>query len=398
MAVLFLIVFVDLLGFGIVIPLLPFYAEHFGAGPAAATWLMGCYSLAQLFFSPVWGRLSDRHGRRPILLVALAFSVASYLWLGFADALWMLFAARLLAGVGAGNIAAAQAYVADVTTPENRAKGMGMIGAAFGLGFTVGPALGGLLAGSAVTAASAALPAFVAAGLSAVAWLATLLLLPESLKPGEMPAGPAGRLRLAREAFGQPGLRRLILLLFLTLTAFAGMETTFALWAQAGFGWGPRQVGWIFFLVGMVLILVQGGLIGRLTQRFGEARLVVAGTALIAAGLLGLTQARGLAGVLAASALLALGMGLLNPSVNSLLSRRARGDSQGGILGVAQSAGSLARIVGPAIAGALFAAQGRNAPYYLGAMIMVVVLAFAVGLLREAPPLRARAAGAAEPR
>jgi DHA1 family tetracycline resistance protein-like MFS transporter len=389
MAILFLIVFVDLLGFGIVIPLLPFYAEHFGAGPAAATWLMGSYSLAQLFFSPLWGRLSDRYGRRPILLVALAFSVVSYIWLGMADALWMLFAARLLAGAGAGNIAAAQAYVADVTTPEKRAKGMGMIGAAFGLGFTVGPALGGLLAGNAVTAASAALPAFAAAALSAVAWLTTLLLLPESLKPGEVPAERPGRLRLAREAFGQPVLRRLILLLFLTLTAFAGMETTFALWAQAGFGWGPSEVGWIFFLVGMVLILVQGGLIGRLTQRFGEARLVVAGTALIALGLLGLTQVRGLAGVLVTSAVLALGMGLLNPSVNSLLSRRARSDNQGGILGVAQSAGSLARIVGPLIAGALFAAQGRNAPYYLGTAIMLVVLALTLGLVREQPALPA---------
>jgi MFS family permease len=396
MAVLFLIVFIDLLGFGIIIPLLPFYAEHFGAGPAVATWLMASYSLAQLFFSPIWGRLSDRHGRRPILLIALGFSVASYLWLGLAGALWMLFAARLLAGVGAGNIAAAQAYVADVTTPENRAKGMGLIGAAFGLGFTVGPALGGLLAGDARTATSVALPAFVAAGLSAAAWLATLIFLPESLKPGDLPEARAGRLQLAREAFGRPALRRLILLLFLTLTAFAGMETTFALWAQAGFGWGPREVGWVFFLVGMVLILVQGGLIGRLTQRFGEARLVVAGTALIAAGLLGLTQARGLTGVLVTCTLLALGMGLLNPSVNSLLSRRARADNQGGILGVAQSASSLARIVGPAIAGPLFANEGRNAPYYLGTAIMLAVLAIAFGLLRDNPPLPA--ASAAEPR
>jgi DHA1 family tetracycline resistance protein-like MFS transporter len=175
------------------------------------------------------------------------------------------------------------------------------------------------------------------------------------------------------------------------------METTFALWAQAGFGWGPREVGWVFFLVGMVLILVQGGLIGRLTQRFGEARLVVAATALIAAGLLGLTQARGLAGVLVTSTLLALGMGLLNPSVNSLLSRRARADNQGGILGVAQSASSLARIVGPAIAGALFGAEGRNAPYYLGTAIMLVVLVLAFGLLRD-PPLKAAAGHAPEMR
>jgi len=154
MAILFLIVFIDLVGFGVVIPLLPYYALHFNATPLEVTLMMACYSLAQFFSSPFWGRMSDKLGRRPILLVSLGASVLSYLWLGVADALWMLFAARLLAGAGAGNIAAAQAYITDSTAPENRAKGMGMIGAAFGLGFTVGPAFGGLLAGSDPTAAA----------------------------------------------------------------------------------------------------------------------------------------------------------------------------------------------------------------------------------------------------
>src|SRR5579883_483381 len=160
MYILFFIVLIDLIGFGVVIPLLPFYGVHFGANPAEVTWMMGCYSLAQFFFSPLLGRLSDRWGRRPVLLVSLAFSVASYVWLGFADALWMLFVARLVSGAGAGNIAAAQAYIADVTTPETRAKGMGMLGAAFGLGFTVGPALGGAIAGSEPTASALARPVF----------------------------------------------------------------------------------------------------------------------------------------------------------------------------------------------------------------------------------------------
>src|SRR5215813_4693934 len=181
MPVLFFIVFIDLVGFGVVIPLLPFHAERFGAAPDRVTLVMASYSLAQFFFAPLWGRLSDRFGRRPILLVSLVFSVASYLWLGFADALWMLYGARLLAGAGAGNIAAAQAYVADVTPPEGRAKGMGLIGAAFGLGFTVGPALGGLIAGSDPTTAAVARPAFVAAALSAAAFVGTLLFLRESL-------------------------------------------------------------------------------------------------------------------------------------------------------------------------------------------------------------------------
>src|SRR5882672_11395357 len=253
MAVLFFIVFIDLVGFGIVIPLLPFYAEHFGASPDRVTLVMASYSLAQFFFAPVWGRLSDRFGRRPILLVSLVFSVASVFLLGIADALWMLYAARLLAGAGAGNIAAAQAYVADVTPPEGRAKGMGLIGAAFGLGFTVGPAIGGLIAG-------------------------TLIFLRESLTADRHARPRPSRWRLAQDAFGRPALRQLLLLLFITLVAFAGMETTFALWAEGAFGWGPRQVGGIFFFVGIVLILVQGGLIGRLTKRFGEARLLLAGS------------------------------------------------------------------------------------------------------------------------
>src|SRR5579872_7006563 len=179
MAILFFIVFIDLLGFGIIIPQLPFYGVHFGASPAAVTLLMSCYSLAQFFMSPVLGRLSDRVGRRPVLMVSMACSCLAYLWLGFASALWMLFAARLLAGAGAGNIAAAQAYIADVTPPEKRAKGMGMIGAAFGLGFTIGPAIGGLLAGSDPTHAALARPGFLAAGLSAVAFLVTAARLKE---------------------------------------------------------------------------------------------------------------------------------------------------------------------------------------------------------------------------
>src|SRR5471032_2828544 len=183
MPTLFAIVVIDLIGFGIIIPLLPFYAEHFSATPLVVTLLMSTYSLFQLVAAPLWGHLSDRHGRRPILLVSLAGGVAGYLWLGFADALWMLFAARALQGVCAGNIAAAQAYVADVTTPEKRAKGMGMIGAAFGIGFVIGPALGGALAGGDPTAPDVAAPAFFAAALSASAFCATLVYFMERRSP-----------------------------------------------------------------------------------------------------------------------------------------------------------------------------------------------------------------------
>jgi len=384
MAVLFLIVFVDLVGFGVVIPLLPYYALRFDATPLEVTSLMACYSFAQFFSSPILGRLSDRLGRKPVLLASLSCSVLSYLWLGFADALWMIFAARLLAGAGAGNIAAAQAYVSDVTPEVGRAKGMGMIGAAFGLGFTLGPAIGGLLAGSDPRSTALSRPAFAAAALSAIALVLAVILLRESLAPqARGQAGRPGRVALAREAFTRPMLRDLILLFFLTTCAFAGLESTFALWANSGFGWGPLQVGWVFFYVGLVLAAVQGGLVGRLSRRFGESRLAAAGAALLTLGLLGLPFSGSLAGVLAVMASLALGLGVLNPSVTSLVSQAARADERGGILGVNQSGQSLARILGPLIAGFVYTAGGRNTPYYVGAIIMAAVVAMAARLPRR---------------
>jgi DHA1 family tetracycline resistance protein-like MFS transporter len=383
MAVLFLIVFIDLLGFGIIIPQLPFYGVHFGASPAAVTLLMSCYSLAQFFMSPVLGRLSDRIGRRPVLLVSMACSCLAYLWLGFASALWMLFGARLLAGAGAGNLAAAQAYITDVTSPEARAKGMGMIGAAFGLGFTIGPWLGGVVAGSNPTAEDLQRPAFVAAGLSALAFILAIAVLKESLPKTGAPAPRANRWQLARSSFRRPTLRLLILLFFAITAAFAGMETTFALWTKEAFGWGPEQVGWLFFFVGCVLIVVQGALIGPLSRRFGEGRLVLLGAASIALGLGAITVSGHLPMLLVASACLAVGMGLLNPSINSLISRQAGAEERGGIMGVAQSGASLARVVGPAVAGPLFELIGRNAPYYAGALVMLGVLGFALRLPRE---------------
>src|SRR5471032_946482 len=206
MPTLFAIVVIDLIGFGIIIPLLPFYAEHFSATPLVVTLLMSTYSLFQLVAAPLWGHLSDRHGRRPILLVSLAGGVAGYLWLGVSDALWMVFAARALQGLCAGNIAAAQAYVADVTAPENRAKGMGMIGAAFGIGFIIGPALGGLLAGPDPAAPDVAAPALLGAALSAVAFLGTILFLTESLPAALRGALRSGRVESIARALRRPAL------------------------------------------------------------------------------------------------------------------------------------------------------------------------------------------------
>jgi DHA1 family tetracycline resistance protein-like MFS transporter len=384
MVVLFAILLTDLIGFGVVIPLLPFYGEHFGASPLVVTLLMSTYSLFQLFAAPLWGRLSDRHGRRPILLVSLAGSIAGYLWLGFADALWMLFAARALQGACAGNIAAAQAYVADVTTPENRAKGMGMIGAAFGIGFTIGPAIGGLLAGTDPAAPDVQTPAFLGAALSGLAFLGTLLFLKESLPVSMRRMLRNGRIEAVSRSWRRPALRLLLVLFFLIVFAFAGMETTFALWASRQFGWGAAQVGYVLTFVGICSALMQGLLIGRLTRRFGEERLLLAGVAAIAVGLLAIPFSTSLAILLAATGVLALGMGMTQPTLNSLISRRAGANEQGEVMGVVHSFGSLARILGPAFAGMLFNAYDRNAPYYAGAALMALVLILALRLPRPA--------------
>ncbi len=418
MGSLFCIVFIDLVGFGVVIPLLPYYGLTFHASPFEVTAMMACYSVAQFVTSPLLGRLSDRVGRRPVLLFSLACFALSYVGMAFSTALWMLFAARLFAGACAGNIATAQAYIADITPPEKRARGMGLIGAAFGLGFTLGPPIGGILAGDSPTAADLARPAFVAAGLSAIAFFLVVFLLRESL-PAAARATIArpGRAAALRLAVARPELGRLVFLMFATVTAFAGMETTFALWATASFGWGPEQVGSNFFYVGVVLATVQGVLIGPLSKRFGEARLVAFGAASIGLGLFAVTWATVLAPYFAASpafqavalaaadlvhvridaavipvalasALLALGMGLFNPSLTSLISRQSAADEHGMVMGVSQSAGSLARIVGPLIAGTLFQFAGPNAPYYAGGMVMIVVALAATRLRRRsAEPL-----------
>jgi MFS transporter, DHA1 family, tetracycline resistance protein len=385
MPTLFLIVFVDLVGFGLVIPLLPFYAVRFGASPQQVTLLLAVYSLMQLFAAPLWGRLSDRVGRRPVLMISMAASVLAYVWIGIAPALWMLFAARGLAGACAGNIAAAQAYIADITKPEERAKGMGLIGAAFGLGFIIGPALGGFLAGNDPATADVETPALVAAGLSFVALSGVVLLLSESL-PADL-RGLSGRARSRLNAIAdvlrRPVLSRLIVIFFLVILAFAGMESTFALWAIEQFGWGPGQVGYVFAYVGVLSAILQGGLIGRLTRRFGEERLLLCGLTLIGGGLLAMLVAHRVVVLTLAVSALALGMGLTQPSLNSLISRRAGREEQGEVLGVSQSVGSLSRVLGPAAAGFFFAELGRNAAFLWGAVLSGVALFLALKLVRS---------------
>ena len=396
MPILFLIVFIDLVGFGLVIPLLPFYAVRFAASPLQMTTLFATYSLMAMLTAPFWGRLSDRVGRRPVLLASMAAAALAYIWLAFASELWMLFAARAFAGACAGNIAAAQAYIADVTPPEGRAKGMGMIGAAFGLGFIIGPVIGGLVAGNDVATADLTTPGLIAAGLSVLACIGVIVLLRESRGPAPR-SRARSRFTALRDALTRPVLAGLIGVFFLATLAFSGMETTFAWWALAQFSWGPRSTAFVFFYVGVLAALMQGVLIGPLTRRFGEQCLLLTGLALIAAGLLLLSVSSDVPRLIAAVTLLAIGNGGATPALNSLISRSADSEEQGEVLGVTQSAGSLSRVLGPLAAGALFSEFGRSSPYLWGGILVSVALLIALRLPQVARrPYPAPPPGAAQ--
>ena len=379
MLILFFIVFIDLIGFGVIIPLLPFYAEFYQASPATVGLVMATYSLTQFLAAPFWGRLSDRIGRRPVLLISLAGAALSYVWLGFAESLWMLFAARAAGGAMAGNISAAFAYVADITTRENRAQGMGVIGAAFGLGFIAGPAIGGFLAGSDPVNADFQSPAFAAAGLSAAAWIMAVVVLKESL-PVEirrkLAAQPAKkRLAMFRKALGRPHLGLLILMTFLATFVFAGLEATFAMWSRRQFGWGPEQNGYLFAFVGLLSAAIQGGLVGRLARRFGEARLIIQGAGALAVGVLLIPFSNHIAVLIIAMAIAGYGFSIISPSLNSLISLQVGEDEQGDIMGVTRSASTMARFTGPAWAGFLFGVLGMDWPYFGGVLVMLIVVA-----------------------
>jgi Arabinose efflux permease len=386
MRTLFFVVFVELIGFGVIIPLLPFYGEHYHASPAQVGLLMASYSLAQFLTAPFWGRLSDRIGRKPVLIASLGGAAASYVLLAFADHLWMLFAARLFGGAMAGGIAAAFAYAADISTPATRARAMGVVGAAFGVGFIFGPAIGGLLSGSDPATADFRSPALAACALSTTALLLTIFILPESLPADARQSKRTqrqNRWQMFRIALAQPALLRLLGLMFLATFAFASMETTFAMWSRRQFGWGPEQNGYLFAMIGLISAAIQGGLVGRLARRFGEMRLVVAGAAALAAGMLAIPFSTHLATLLPAMAAAAIGFSMLTPSLNSLVSLQVGRDVQGGAMGVSRSATTLARVLGPVCGGALFSYFGKTAPFIGAAIVMCLVVAMALEASRR---------------
>jgi MFS transporter, DHA1 family, tetracycline resistance protein len=369
-------------GFGIVLPLLPFYADRFGASGLQVGLLITVYSAAQLFLAPLWGRWSDRFGRRPILILGLMGSAVSYVVFAYAGSLAALFLSRLLAGAGGATVPVAQAYIADITPPERRAGNLGLIGAAFGLGFIFGPALGGMLAPLSVQA-----PGLVAAALCFGNGILALVFLPESLprsgraaRADEQPRSTPRDLRLA---LMDPGTSRILLLFFLFTVAFSAMQPTFPLFGSLRFGLEERHVGYLFAFLGMISAVVQGGLVRKLAPILGEDRLIRFSSLPFIAGLLTIGLAPGVGYLLVGLALLALGFGGSLPSMTSLLSRTAPSEIQGSVLGVGQSVGSLARIVGPLLAGMLFDVRGIAWPYFGGAL--VAMAAFGVALTLRPP-------------
>ncbi len=376
LAILFIIVFIDLLGFGMVIPVMPLYAARLGASEAWVGLLSAGYSLMQFVFAPIWGRWSDRVGRRPVLLVSIAMTALAFAMYGAASTFGILLVSRLFAGAATANIAIARAFVADVTPPEGRAKGMGIIGAAFGLGFVLGPAIGGFLS----QAVSVSFPAYVAAALAGANGIAAYFVLPE---PEERSVREEARRVRFAEFFTEmrrPGIRRLILIFGLTVLAFAAMEATYALLVTKRYGLDLEHVDYLFAYIGVLIVIVQGGLIGRLTRAYGEKRLLVAGLVLQAVALALLPFAVTTIGLILATAPLAIGSGLSQPSLASLLSRFARADDQGGTLGMGESAAAIGRVIGPVSGTWTFKNVSMGFPYLVGAGLMVAGAILGVAL------------------
>lgn len=366
---LFLVVFLDLIGFGMIIPVFPFYAQKVGVDPASVIFFLGLYSLGQLVGAPLWGSLSDRIGRRPVLLFTLLGNAAASWMLAYADSGLSLAASRILAGLAAGNISAAYAYTTDITTDATRPKALGLLGSAFGLGFILGPALGGLLAGTnADNVGALARVAHGAAMLSLVAFVLTWFRLPESLPLEKRAMKGAKRVSVASQ-FKRPVLRDLLWSTVIVVAAVALFQSTLALFAANRLAVGPRALGWIYGFVGVISVTVQAGAIGKLTKRFGAASLTRAGAILIAIGLACIPPVHSMALLLVALALFGVGSALFNPSMSGLVAATAAPHERGAVLGAYQSAASMGRVVGPFLASAVARASSLQWPFVLGAVV-----------------------------
>lgn len=398
----FLVVLIDLMGFGIVLPLLPFYASQFGVSAVMIGLLYSVYSFAQLIFSPFWGGLSDRIGRRPIMLISTLGSCLAYVLFGFAHSFAVLFISRLLAGMMGGNISTAQAYVADVTTPEDRAKGMGLIGAAFGIGFTIGPALSTLMVHPRfienfnspafgglydwMLAHRYSLPGFAAALLSSLSFLMIVFKLPETVTPGAPAAGDAARVvktsvlsagfwrQLKTGALSSSAvLPHLLLAMWLLALSFSSLYSAFPLYCRSVLSLSAEHVGMIFVWMGLVTVLVQGGLIRVLVKRFSEKSIFITGSLLMAVGMALIPVGHTQSWITWSLVLMAFGASLNGPVLTSLISKEAGAANVGFLMGASQGLSALGRAIGPTWGGYLYGLK-PTLPFVVTASTLLILV------------------------
>jgi MFS transporter, DHA1 family, tetracycline resistance protein len=379
LAIILLVIFIDLIGFGMIIPILPLYAQGLGAREWQIGLLLASYSFMQFLASPVLGGISDRFGRKPVLLCSLLGSAIGYILMANAHSLFMLFLARIIAGISGASVGTASAYIADVTPPENRSRRIGLIGAAFGVGFVLGPAIGGLL-----SLVSVAAPFWFAAVVALANALAVIALLPEPKEHADRLQNLESAAGVWSGSFGR-WLAFLVLTYFVSIAGFAIVTMIYPQVSNRRFGLSQSQISWIFVLLGLIGALIQGGAIGRLAKRFGDYKLAVVGLAVMAASMALMALGTNVPLFLLFTIGLGIGNSLAQPTINAMASKAAHAGAQGRVLGTLQSAGSLGRVCGPAIAGFLLASdRGRppieygNTPFLIGGLVMA--LAFVVSL------------------
>ena len=383
--VIFSIVLVDMLSFSLVLPLLPGYAKAFGASPLVTGLIFSAYPLMQVIAAPILGRMSDMFGRKPILLLSIGGTACALVLLGFANSLWMLLASRMLDGITGGNISVAQAYMTDITSEADRGKAFGLVGAAFGLGFIIGPLTGGLLA-----VYGAHVPAFAAAGLAGINLLLVTFILHESLsvqRRAEIAAAPAHGFNIHElaSALKLPRVGPLMWMRIVTGFTFAVFEGGFTLWASTALGLTARDIGLVLAYVGVIQVIIQVGLIGPLTKRFRDPQLIVGASALAALMLFLWGISPNIWTLIAIMPFLSLGMAVANTILGSALTKAVHPDEVGGIIGLSTSVGSLTRIPAPSLAGLLIQAVGVWAPGVLAGLLTAAAIPYAYARLIRRP-------------